>query len=158
MSYINDKVFERMKGKVIDSVEIIREPHEHGHRFSDYVIFRFQDGTEQYFMVEGDCCSFSWIEHSTIPDDIKGAVFLGFEDLDEDRGVPTPPQVDYEGKSEYVECVRAYQSLFHTTRGSVVVEYRNESNGYYGGEIVAVKKIYDSQYSDKWHWSDDDGK
>jgi hypothetical protein len=157
VSYISDKVLDRMKGKTIDSVVVTRESNENSRYFNDYVIFKFEDGTEQYFMVEGDCCSFSWIEHSTIPDDIKGALFLGFEELS-DSQLGDCPQVDHEGKDvgEY-NYVRAYQSMFHTTRGDVVVEYRNESNGYYGGSLEAVKKVYDSQFSDKWHWSRDYG-
>ena len=78
--------------------------------------------------VEGDCCSQSWIEHNTIPDDINGATILGVDDI----GMDTPKDLDL---SQY-ECLACYECRIKTTAGDIVLEYRNNSNGYYGGYTI----------------------
>jgi len=90
--------------------------------------FAFQDGTAAMFDAEGDCCSNSWIEHLTVPDDVAGAVItavldgrMSQSDADEDR------------------LLQVYNTHFRTAKGDIIVEYRNESNGYYGGYLTRVR-------------------
>ena len=34
------------------------------------------------------------------------------------------------------DCVQYYGAKITTNKGDMVIDYRNDSNGYYGGEIV----------------------
>jgi hypothetical protein len=97
----------------------------------DEVEISFQDGTSARFTTEGDCCSRSWIEHLEAPKDFVGAILLGVQD----GGVAEPP--DYE-PHEDDECVKFYETRFHTDKGDIILEYRNSSNGYYGGSLVVL--------------------
>lgn len=85
------------------------------------LVFRLVDGRALTYTAEGDCCSSSWIEHITVPPDIDGAVFTSFAELD-----------GQEFKKDY-DTIRVYQTAFQSPKGEVIVEYRNASNGYYGG-------------------------
>lgn len=85
------------------------------------LVFTLTDGRRLKYEAMGDCCSHSWIEHITVPPDIAGVVFTGYSE--QDMG-----ESDADG-----ECVRVYQTAFQSPKGEVIVEYRNSSNGYYGG-------------------------
>ena len=112
-------MFTKMLNRTLKSVTLSDDKEVIEFIFLDNDVFRFR--------VEGDCCSQSWIEHLTISDDIDGAVLLSVE---QSEGVETP------SKEEYSECLQVYNTRFRTTRGDIILEYRNESNGYYGGYIV----------------------
>lgn len=84
------------------------------------ITFHFTDG-DIYFETEGDCCSRSWIEHITIPPDIAGAEITATTEL------PTTDHAD--GWAH----IQVYQTAFATNKGEIILEYRNASNGYYGG-------------------------
>jgi hypothetical protein len=105
-------------GKPIKSIK--RYQDKHG---TDYILFDFD--TEQHFYeVNGDCCSRSWIEHYTEPNDIVGKTILSVEDYDDERTEISNGNV-----------VQNYETRFKTLAGDIVVEYRNESNGYYSGSL-----------------------
>ena len=88
----------------------------------EYLIFELMDGRFITYKAVGDCCSSSWIEHITVPNGIEGAVIDGY--MEEDMG---------EFGAEYSDVTRVYQTSFRTPKGEIIVEYRNSSNGYYGG-------------------------
>lgn len=90
----------------------------------------FADGYKRRFVVFGDCCSTSWIEHLEMPNDVKGATLLSFED-----SAPITQDHDEHDQENGGDCIQVYNSVFHTDRGDIVVEYRNSSNGYYGGSL-----------------------
>lgn len=92
------------------------------------ISFSFTDGSVVRFRVEGDCCSYSWIEHLEVPDDIAGQTI--FE-------VREDPIVS-DGIGEYNDLLQVYHTRFRTPKGDIVLEYRNESNGYYGGYLVRL--------------------
>jgi hypothetical protein len=98
-------------------------------------VIEFEDGIQR-FQVQGDCCSQSWIEHFTVPNDVDGATLLSVE---ESGGT--------EEKHPDHECLLVYETRFRTNRGDIVLEYRNSSNGYYCGYIEMVDEqgriIYD---------------
>lgn len=80
------------------------------------------------FAVEGDCCSSSWVESIEVVPGACGSVIrkvfqsnLGSEDDDEH------------------DCLRTYNVIVRTNKGDVVVDFRNSSNGYYGGYVVGDK-------------------
>jgi hypothetical protein len=118
----------------------------------DQIDFAFHDGSV-LLGVEGDCCSSSWIEHMDIPDDIAGAKITSIDDdfsMDEDEYITMHGSVIAQAKlterameredSGYSRdnCITVYQTKFHTTKGTITLEYRNESNGYYGGYLVEL--------------------
>lgn len=77
---------------------------------------------------DGDCCSNSWIETVETPEHLLGTV-TAVEDVDmPDRGSP----VNDDG---YGDVIAYYGCKIHTDRGSCLLDYRNESNGYYGGSL-----------------------
>ena len=82
--------------------------------------------------VDADCCSNSWVDSIELPcDDINGAIILSIESPEERdcnrSGCKNPP--------EYTDFIRAYQTLIRTSKGTIAIEYRNSSNGYYGGSL-----------------------
>ena len=101
----------------------------------DELVFEFADGKTMRLETEADCCSSTWIEHLTVPDDIDGATLVGIEDCGEwgeaKQTIKDHPEHD---------CLQIYETRFRTTRGDVVCEYRNASNGYYGGDLRPVWK------------------
>jgi hypothetical protein len=95
------------------------------------VTFTFEDGFERAFSTEGDCCSSSWIEHLEMPNDIVGATLLSVE-----HSAPiTQDHPEHDDNGE----IQVYNTSFKTDRGEIVLEYRNSSNGYYGGYLVDVR-------------------
>ncbi len=113
----------------------------------DRITFSFADGCAQVFGVEGDCCSRSWIEHVETMGAVEGATLLAVEDsstidaTEDDALNPMqtrPPQ--WEGDTERQErehdCLQVYRTTFKTDCGEIVLEYRNSSNGYYGGSLT----------------------
>lgn len=118
MIYIPREII-KMQGRKILSVE------RSNYLGQDVIAFNFQDGHRQSFLVDGDCCSTSWIEHMEIPDDISGAVFYGYEESD-----------PVEKSDPDSECLKVYSSRFRTSKGDIALEYRNSSNGYYGGSLT----------------------
>lgn len=88
--------------------------------------FEFMDGSSVRFGVEGDCCSSSWIEHLEMPDDIAGQTIT---EVFDDR---------IEQQDQEYGLLQVYHTRFRTPKGDIVLEYRNESNGYYGGYLVRL--------------------
>lgn len=80
---------------------------------------------------DGDCCSYSWIEHIEQPENLLGVV-SNIEDVEmPDLG----DQPDHDVMS-YYGC------KIHTEKGSALLDYRNDSNGYYGGSLVWPNESY----------------
>lgn len=95
-------------------------------RGSEGFSLHFADGTEARFDVFGDCCSSSWIEHLETPVDLEGATLMAVSSAWMDT------------KENAYDVVKSYETTFVTDRGAISVEYRNSSNGYYGGNLVRV--------------------
>src|SRR3990167_6456995 len=96
----------------------------------------------------GDCCSSSWIEHLEMPADIDGATFYGeHKESDEVSAWDNHECRKCEHQEMWEEgdsgckggcghdSLQVYNTRFPTSRGDIVVEYRNDSNGYYGGSL-----------------------
>lgn len=120
------EVFAKMLGRPLTSVTLSPD--------KERITFAFQDGGSQSFAVEGDCCSHSWIEHLELPcapEDLDGVPIIAVYD---DAG--TEPT---EEEKAAADCLQVYANRFRTARGDIVLEYRNDSNGYYGGSLVPVE-------------------
>lgn len=92
----------------------------------------FSDGSTLTLDAEGECCSYSWIESIDCPDNLQGVVRAIEEIPMPDLGnIPTPHNAD-------VDEVAYYGLKIITDRGHTVIDYRNSSNGYYGGSLDAT--------------------
>lgn len=96
----------------------------------ELVVEFMEGGTPAVFRPEGDCCSSTWIEHLTVPRGIRGAAITAVKDAE-----GTDPTPEEEAQHE---CLAVYASAIVTDKGEIVVEYRNSSNGYYGGFLTLV--------------------
>lgn len=97
----------------------------------DTITFSFEDGSTAKFRAEGDCCSHSWIEHLEVPNEVRGRTLVGV--LDE--------RIGQESLGEYGDLRQYYQTKFRLDNGeTITIEYRNDSNGYYGGYLVRLEE------------------
>lgn len=82
-----------------------------------------------------DCCSGTWIESVENTVSVFPALVLSVEDLD----MPDLGESWQNGK----ESIAYYGCKVTTDRGVIVIDYRNESNGYYGGGLAwNTKQFY----------------
>lgn len=88
------------------------------------------DGMEIDIIPQGDCCSCTWIESIDTPDVLLGGTIRAVED----REMPSKGNVS--GVRHHgVEYVQYYGLAITTEKGMCVIDYRNDSNGYYGGWV-----------------------
>lgn len=124
----DDGLYEELGGRPLKSVTLSDDKSR--------IVFAFTEGPDVAFSVEGDCCSSSWIEHLDVPPDVIGEVLVGVEDA---AGVPwdghTCAPCDPGNKCGH-DVLAVYNTRFRTAKGDIVLEYRNDSNGYYGGYLV----------------------
>lgn len=98
-------------GKTLTNVELAQ----------DKKAIRFTvDGETVVARCDGDCCSETWIESIEMPAGGLPAKILEALDLD-------LPSSSYE--------LALYGLKLVTDKGDFVLDYRNESNGYYGGSL-----------------------
>ena len=97
------------------------------HLADDKGAIRFDvDGCEPIIArADGDCCSHTWIEGLDTPSLLIGGEVTAVEDL----AMPDLGQPDEYDVIEYYGC------KITTTKGACVIDYRNSSNGYYGGSL-----------------------
>jgi hypothetical protein len=74
---------------------------------------------------DADCCSHTWIEHIELPARGFPALVISAENLNLDK-----PD-SWDGG----DCVTFYGFAIRTDKGDMVIDYRNSSNGYYGGSL-----------------------
>lgn len=111
-----DKGASVLVGKTLTMVELA----------TDKKAIRFTvDGEPVVAKCDGDCCSSTWIESIEMPAGGLPAKILAVEDLN----MPEQPQA-----AEY-EVIAYYGLKLTTDKGDLVLDYRNESNGYYGGNL-----------------------
>lgn len=90
--------------------------------------FDFDNNDSIVVRADGDCCSYSWIEEVQGIDQLIGSPVVAVEDID----MPDRPGNRY----GHDEDVMAYYGCKITTqKGYALIDYRNSSNGYYGGNL-----------------------
>lgn len=104
-------------GKILTGVEVI----------NDTASIRFDIKDEDSVVVDcyGDCCSITWIESVELPALGFPAIVVSVEDLE------MPNLGDQPGH----DVMAYYGCKIVTDRGEIVIDYRNDSNGYYGGSL-----------------------
>ncbi|WP_148057459.1 hypothetical protein [Pseudomonas brassicacearum] len=90
------------------------------------LLFVVESGDNLIAKVDADCCSETWIESVELPALGFPFTISAVEELDLDK-----PSISNE---EY-ECLQFYGAKIVTDKGDMIIDYRNESNGYYGGSI-----------------------
>lgn len=106
-------------GKTINKVQIT----------TDKLAIRFilSDGTEVTARTYAECCSSTWIEHVSLP-------WNGFPATVYDASDIAMPDSLCENECEN-EYIKHYGFCIKTDKGDMMIDYRNESNGYYGGSL-----------------------
>lgn len=90
---------------------------------SEYITFKTLEKGAITAYAYGDCCSYSWIESVEHPARGYPAKVLSV------REVELPwPAVDRE-----TDVLKDYGLRITTENGDIDIDYRNDSNGYYGG-------------------------
>lgn len=79
---------------------------------------------------DGDCCSHSWIEEIQGVEQLLGSPVVSVED------VTLREPEDKTAGPEYGDYTQFYGCKITTQKGYAMIDYRNNSNGYYGGSLV----------------------
>lgn len=88
------------------------------------LLFVTSEGEDLIARVDGDCCSYSWIESVELP-----ALGLPFTISEVDSLELNSDMDNRDGELQF------YGAKIVTDKGDMVIDYRNESNGYYGGNM-----------------------
>ena len=89
--------------------------------------FVLSDGAEMVVQADADCCSKSWIESVDNLEQLLHSPVTAVEDV----SLPDKNE-NFDGG----DLRQFYACKIHTTRGYALIDYRNESNGYYGGSLT----------------------
>ena len=81
---------------------------------------------------DADCCSFTWVEHIEMPALGLPAKVINAENLE-------MPDL---GDMPDCDVVAYYGFKITTDKGEIVIDYRNDSNGYYGGSLCWHNDYY----------------
>lgn len=115
-----------------------RWEHVYGKRITAYRLdtdrhwleLHCDDGTVLHLECMEECCSATWIESLDMPGVLRGRL-VRIEDRDmPDLGNIVTPW------AAHVEEVKYYGLAITTEHGTCVIDYRNNSNGYYGGDMI----------------------
>lgn len=92
------------------------------------ILFQTTDG-DVVAQCDGDCCSSTWIEN--IENTVREfpALVVSAEDIED--GLPDTIEDD----PDY-DCLQFYGFKIITDKGVIIIDYRNSSNGYYGGNLT----------------------
>ena len=93
-----------------------------------YMLFK-TDLFDCAFIAEGDCCSESWFSAVAGLENLIG--YKVREVVEVTMGSPA------DGKSRQ-ECDQLYRITLVTKWGACDIEFRNSSNGYYGGWVSCI--------------------
>lgn len=105
-------------GKKITQIKIAND--------KEAILFICEDG-EVKALCDAECCSSTWIEHIELPALGLPALVVAVDDLD-------LPGSDDNHPGHY--CLQVYGCKITTDKGDLVIDYRNASNGYYGGNLL----------------------
>lgn len=89
------------------------------------LLFVTAEGEELIARCDADCCSYTWIESIELPALGFPFTISAVEDL-----ALNADQDTRDGELQF------YGAKIVTDRGDMVIDYRNESNGYYGGSMA----------------------
>lgn len=103
-------------GKTVTAIYIAED--------KEAIRFDLDNGESIVAKCDADCCSYTWIEHVTLP--ALGFPFLVLAEKD----VELPEDIENDG-----DYIQFYGFALETDKGDFLLDYRNSSNGYYGGSL-----------------------
>ena len=111
---------DELKDKIIKKVEMEED---------QTIVFTTKDGEKIAYVAYGDCCSTSWFAHIAGLKNLLGQRIVEVKERQEwtKKEIATA-----EAEGDY-ESLSLYGYLLKTKKGTCDIEFRNESNGYYGG-------------------------
>lgn len=95
------------------------------------IIFKTTEGRLLSYCVEGDCCSHSYYYEVNGIHNLLNSEIVEIEQKDLGGAIPKPGE----------DCVEAYGITILTRKGHCDIEFRNDSNGYYGGYLCDATDI-----------------
>ena len=126
----------RMIGATVTKIEIDKG-REYFLRFTtDKGIFLYN--------TEGDCCSETWFYHLLGVDCLLGHKIVSVQDTE-----PDDSHINDDGKSRQ-EWDEIYGIKITSDIGYMDIEFRNSSNGYYGGHLEYIENP--EEYLDDEYW------
>jgi hypothetical protein len=87
--------------------------------------FRLASGEQVVATCDAYCCSSTWIEHVSLPERGCPATVIDVSEI-------SMPDL---GQMPGRDVVQYYGFQVRTDKGDLTIDYRNESNGYYGGSL-----------------------
>jgi len=99
------------------------------------LVFTCDDGEKIAYEAFGDCCSTSWFSHIAGVKNLLGHEITKI--IEREERPPTKPE-DAEG--DY-EVLAIYGYVLTNWNGACYIEFRNDSNGYYGGSCEVVTLV-----------------
>ncbi len=119
---------EELIGKTISKVEMDGDT---------VIVFTTGEGEKIAYDAYGDCCSSSWFAHITNIEALLGNKVNAVVEREEFSDAEQK-QAEAEGK---YDCLALYANDIKTDKGTCEIEYRNDSNGYYGGSCDLTSHI-----------------
>ncbi len=110
------------------------------------VRFELGNGSDLFYYADGDCCSSTWFESIEIPALTgKWGSFL----------VKSVDSIGLPGEKEDEDgLLQVYGIAISVEIGKIIIDYRNSSNGYYGGrcDLASLRLIkkYINEDWDEW--------
>lgn len=111
--------------KIMGGLEIMSVRRDAG----EILAFVISDGSEFLYKSEADCCSNSWVESVEVLNAFPGTVL--------ETTVVDGPGVKSDNDWS---TINNYFYKIRTDKGYCDIELRNESNGYYGGQLVLKER------------------
>ena len=96
----------------------------------------------------GDCCSHTWVEDILGIENIRGQRIIGIEV----KKRYDPCEIKCECHDPNHEVIESYGYILKTSAGYIDIECRNESNGYYHGDLTLLGKysLKIEEENEKW--------
>jgi hypothetical protein len=100
----------------------------------DLLLFVFADGRSVVWQTVSDCCSETWFADITGFDALIGGTVISAESVP----MRKPDHDDARTRQDEDEI---YGIKIVTDKGRSLIEFRNSSNGYYGGNLEIARSI-----------------
>ncbi len=123
MSWRNNE-WSKLAGRKVEAFEVSAHKEDATLRLDGGLVARLE--------LDGYCCSHSYFADPEQFSELVGATIQSVEERDEKSRADMPD----EDAEHFVDGVRWHFLVFVTDRGHVTVDWRNDSNGYYDGDIA----------------------
>lgn len=105
----------------------------------EYIRFITNDDHIFLYEVYGDCCSSTWIEHITGIDFLLQGKISKIDNKNIGQKWLEKNMHNDDNENLYRQY---YMTTIYTHRGQCDIEYRNDSNGFYGGDLESKNISY----------------